>query len=259
MHPQSAGIYQRGAARVTIVARMRSNDAQDSFGDDFEPAQLMIGPDGGIDGGVQDAPVIRPPPRLCEAGPCVNYHRFAVQLEVEGPKAQSVEPGGKLVGKPPPAPFYVRVHHYCYPTVGVETELEGLPVTQCNRWEPKGASDTSLVELRRKTFLQSEDGQRYTADLAAWQAEREAAEAAAVASDDGELAAWIAMHMRDGDELEIRTSTAPVGQDPAFVFDATGARDFNPDNLAPGTYRAWITRNATNVTFKDFEVPHVHG
>lgn len=255
---KNGGIYQRSAQIVVMMAAMRSYDPSDPPSDDFEPAQLTISPDGGIDQTAQPGPVMRPPPRLCEQGPCVNYHRFTIPFDAEVAKAASIEPGGKLVGKAPPEPSLGETHHYCYPTPGIEFPL-AAPVIRCNRWDPKDTTAISLVELRRNKFMASDAGKAYDADLAAWQTERDKVAEAIVSSDEvGELAAWITMFMRDGDQLEIRRFSAATGGatgDPFLTLDAPRSRE-NPDaTLPPGSYRAWIVRNANNVTFKDFEVP----
>lgn len=268
-----AGIYQRSAQRVVMMAPMRSSDSSDPPSDDFEPAKLMIGPDGGVDQTAQPGPVIRPPPRLCEQGPCVNYHRFAVPFDAEVAKAASIEPGGKMHGQAPTEPVHVEVHHYCYPTPGIEFPLEA-PVVQCNRWEPRGPSDNSLVELRRTKFMESSAGKAYTADLAAWEAERRASASRAwsaveVDSSDGELAAWITMHVRDGDEVEIvHDENGLVGEESVHVHDEVarltaerareGLTEGYMDTFGPGSYRVWINRPTNGalerVAFKDIEV-----
>lgn len=91
-----------------------------------------MGPDG--------APALDPvrplpadPPRLCNAGPCRHYHQFQIQLDAQNPMDER-KPDGSVVhhGRV----FHVQTHHYCYPDVGIETELGALPVLACNRWVP---------------------------------------------------------------------------------------------------------------------------
>jgi hypothetical protein len=176
-----------------MMSRMRSNDL-DNLGDELEPPPHVPG--------VPARKVAPMPPRLCEAGPCVHYHRFAIQLDAEGPKAESIDPGGKMSGPYPKQPFHIRVHHYCYPTVGVETELGALPVMQCNLWEPIADVERRERENRIRLFESSDRGQSYAAELAAWQAVRDA-EAAEDASADDEIAAWVTMNMRDGDQIDV--------------------------------------------------------
>ena len=60
---------------------MRRNDVQDELQEGFEIGPLpAVGPDG-----APDIPPLRdippPRPRLCEAGPCRNYHQFVIQLD----------------------------------------------------------------------------------------------------------------------------------------------------------------------------------
>jgi hypothetical protein len=105
---------------------MRHNDAQESLADSVELATL---PPIGADGHPQlapNAPTPPEPPRLCEFGPCRNYHTFRIQLDA----AQPLDPEahGRVT--------HAERHHYCYPTPGVETNLGSLPVLECNRWVP---------------------------------------------------------------------------------------------------------------------------
>lgn len=78
------------------------------------------------------------PPRLCEAGPCRHYHVMQVQLDAQQPLGSG--PTGSVGSV-----FHTELHHYCYPEVGIETNLGGQPVLACNRWVPI----TSLFRRRR--------------------------------------------------------------------------------------------------------------
>ncbi len=146
---------------------MRSRDVRDELQDGVDSAPL---PPMGQDGGPAlepAAPIQDPPPRLCEAGPCRHYHRFAVQLDAANPMAERRD--GKLIHHA--RVFHVTTNHYCYPDVGIETNLGSLPVLECNRWVPiKG-----LLRMRRTVLGE------YQRDLAAWHdaREREADELAA--------------------------------------------------------------------------------
>jgi hypothetical protein len=184
-----------------MMRPMRSNHAQEDPIEGFDTAGLPpMGPEGIP--GAHDRKLAPPPPRLCEAGPCRNYHRFEIQLDVEGPKAAAIEPGGKMIGAPPKQPFHVRVHHYCYPTTGVETELGSLPVMKCNRWDPIDAAEVTAIDARHEQFFQSEAGRRYVAELGQWQADRDA-EAALEDLEGDELATWITLNVRDGDSVYV--------------------------------------------------------
>jgi hypothetical protein len=147
---------------------VQRNDVQDDLQEGFDPAPLPpIGPDGALE---LEPPrkMPDPPPRMCEAGPCVNYHRFEIQFDVTRPIAERVEEGGKLVGAAPPMPFHVRVFHYCYPTVGVETDLGDMPVLSCNRWEPISALEREDKTRVEDEFFASEDGKSYKTALDTW-------------------------------------------------------------------------------------------
>lgn len=122
---------------------MRSRDVQDELADGFEAGPLPpMGPNG--------APMLEPvrelptdPPRLCEAGPCRHYHTMTIQLDAQQPGRERRDDGtvvdhGRV--------FHTEVHHYCYPDVGIETNLGALPVLSCNRWAPI----TSLLRGKRR-------------------------------------------------------------------------------------------------------------
>jgi len=154
--------------------------------DGFELAPApAAGPDGAL--GMPALRVLAPPrPRLCEAGPCRNYHRFEIQLEAANPRAQTVPvalppgtlgaqevPGGTVYQAP--ATFHVETHHYCYPTPGVEMTLGSLPVTMCNRWNPYHDSitqDAGAMWDNRKAFMESPEGAAYRAAIADWESAR---------------------------------------------------------------------------------------
>lgn len=153
---------------------MQRNDIQDGLQEDFEPGQLPpIGPDGAPEIPPQRR-ISAPAPRLCEAGPCVNYHRFEIQLDVTRPIAGRVEEGGKLAGDAPPMPFHTRVCHYCYPTVGIETDLGDLPVLSCNRWKPLSGGELVEMTNREEAFYRREDGQAFKTAFDTWIAEQTA-------------------------------------------------------------------------------------
>jgi len=173
-HEQPYGI----PVRALMMSVMRHIDVRDDLRDGFEPAERP-----------EQEPVrqLRPPrPRLCEAGPCANYHRMEIQIEAERPRGRKL-PIFLPVGTPgatkladgtlyqAPAPFHTEVHHYCYPTWGVETNLGSLPVTKCNRWTPHSGRGP----MTHEEFWDSPPGQKFKAELAAW--ERHHAEEMALA------------------------------------------------------------------------------
>jgi hypothetical protein len=124
---------------------------------------------------------------LCEAGPCRNYHRFEIQLDVTRPIAERLEQNGKLAGEAPPMPFHVRVHHYCYPNQGIETDLGDLPVLSCNRWEPKIGVEIREEAARVDAFMASDDGHAYKTALDAWRDEQQnTTDVAVAASTEGD-------------------------------------------------------------------------
>ncbi len=169
---------------------MKTQDPHSELQDGFELAPPPpIGPDG--------APVIPPQqadsparPSLCRAGPCVHYHRLVTQVDAENPRAVRL-PIALPVGTPgteqtpqgtvyrAPAAFYVEVHRYCYPDVGIEMPLGSLPVVECSRWHPEASRSTPASEAREH-FHSSVRGRQFRAEVAAWE-EARAAEAAQAA------------------------------------------------------------------------------
>jgi hypothetical protein len=187
---------------------MRSNDIQDDLADGFEPARVPpVGPDGAVRLPPM-RPAVPPPPRLCEQGPCVHYHRFTIQLDAEQARAAAVagpgESHGALVGTGG-QDFHVETHHYCYPTPGVESRLGSLPIVQCNRWTPKTYQESLAASLRGDEFLDSFEGKRYLTEQAAWNAAR-AAEQAAQDADTAEAERL----MTEMAELERLTAPTPT-------------------------------------------------
>lgn len=138
---------------------MRSSDVRDDLADGIDAAPLPpMGPDGG--------PLLLPtrpapplPPRLCEAGPCARYHRLEIQMDAQNPMAEMVD--GKLVQHA--RVFHTTTHHYCYPDVGIETNLGSLPVLACNRWAP-------VKKLLRST---SAARRAYDLDMERWHRDRD--------------------------------------------------------------------------------------
>jgi hypothetical protein len=158
---------------------MRTQDPRDDFQDGIDPA---VTPPQAADGGLELAPIrqaLPPRPRLCDAGPCKNYHRVAVQMDAanpytrrlpivlpEGTPGARVTPDGTTYTSP--GTYHVQVSHYCYPTSGVEMILGDLPVTEC-----------TPVSMAPADFLKTAPGQLYQAEVRSWNAARaqEAAEA----------------------------------------------------------------------------------
>lgn len=207
---------------------MQSNDVQDELAAGFEPTALPpVAPDGGL-----ELPPMKPPPRhpprLCEQGPCRNYHVFKIQLDAQKPMATRDEQGRLLEHE---AADHVETHHYCYPTVGIESKLGSLPVVSCNRWDPLTFTEVNDQERRVEGWLNSERGREYVAELDAYQAEQariESSAAAAAAEAAEDLAA-----MPPGEcelRMEVRTSRGvfPVHGAPPYTF---------PWNATLGTVR----------------------
>lgn len=153
----------------------RHHDVQDSLQEGFEIPKGM--PE------MKPVATATPPrPRLCAAGPCAHYHRFQIQLAAADPgqiavaapvpaTTPSVRQEGEGQFYTPPRVFHIQEHHYCYPTTGVEMELGDLPVLECNRWSPQSDLPQALAA---DTFNRSPAGQQFAAEVAAWEAARQA-------------------------------------------------------------------------------------
>lgn len=169
---------------------MVRNDVQDELAEGFEPAALPpIAPDGGLElPPLREPP--RVPPRLCEAGPCRNYHRFRIQLDAAKPLPVRGADGTFIE---PEAPDHHEDHHYCYPSVGIESKLGSLPVIQCNRWSPISPREIERADDETEEWLSHTDaGRAFTAELEAYRTgQRELAKREQVAAEaaDADLAA----------------------------------------------------------------------
>lgn len=162
---------------------MKSTDVQDELAEGFEPTALPpIGPDGGLELEPQRAAPLHPP-RLCEQGPCRNYHRF--QIELDAAKPMAVRDASGKVTPAAEGRAHAETHHYCYPSPGIELKLGGLPIFSCNRWDPITPHEARDNEARIKGWFESQKGREYTAELEAFRLEqsRIAAEEAAGADE----------------------------------------------------------------------------
>lgn len=179
---------------------LRPNDA---LADGWEPSPPPhVGPDGLAIGppSVENVP---PYPSLCEAGPCVHFHRFEIQVEATSPLSQQVPielpdgprveatPGGKVY-RPLPV-FHTRVERYCYPDTGIELELGSTSMVRCNRFSPVGGWEEYRRPRMRKPTDENPSGdsrsQSYIAKVKAWKDARakEAHEAADVEREINEM------------------------------------------------------------------------
>lgn len=150
---------------------MKSVDVQDELAEGFEPTALPpVAPDGGLElPPLRAAP--RHPPRLCEQGPCVNYHQFKIELDSAKPIPMR-DAAGKFTPQAE-GRSHEETHHYCYPSPGIELKLGSLPIIHCNRWEPTSASDLRNNDVRIKGWLESPAGRTYVAELAAFRQEQD--------------------------------------------------------------------------------------
>lgn len=199
-----SGVH-RSPTRGRRLGPMKTQDPHSELADGFEVAPLPpIGPDGAPQIPSQAA---SPPsrPTLCQAGPCRNYHRLVTQVDAatpgavrlpialpEGtPGATATEQGTLYRARPT---FHVQVHHYCYPSPGIEMPLGALPVVDCNRWEPSvPGMDLSVVlspRSSREAFWRSDEGRQFRAQIENWERRQ-----ATMAAEDAEAEALIAKSM----------------------------------------------------------------
>lgn len=147
-------------------------DLNDRMGAGWAPSQLAAGP-GNVPQWPKNAllPVIsgEPAPRLCLVGPCNHYHRMRLIMNVQTPIDGSVGSVAK------------ETIETCYPAKGVEMDLTGVQVAECNRWDPPGSS---LAEGQAHALKAI-----YESDYAAWEKRREEEDDsianAAIADDPG--------------------------------------------------------------------------
>lgn len=164
-----------------------------------------------------------PPPRLCEQGPCRHYHALGILVDAERPKGAGVGEDGRLVGQGEVGPDHVGRHHYCYPDVGIETELGSLPVVECNRWDPCPTNDAARSEARRR-YLESDNGQAYLTAVVAWKERqqfaneemlRDAEDAERVMADA--MAARLERAQREARAVRGTVVYSPEGTAPAWL------------------------------------------
>jgi len=152
---------------------------------------------------------IEPPPRLCEAGPCRHYHRFIRQMDAQDPIAISAG-----ASSPPDATqlehgrvslrvYHTEAQHYCFPEVGIETNLGSTPIVDCTHWDPRTKTELDQLADRRRMFQKSDRGKAFDAARKAWSDARDREDAAmnaALAKAEQDMAA-MAAHTKtdDGD------------------------------------------------------------
>lgn len=164
---------------------MRKIDAQDELQSGIDPSPGPSPQPDGLPGFSPKRPDLPPRPRLCEQGPCRNYHRLETQVESADPRAQRVPvrlpvlPAGAQAVQDgtlyqAPATFHTSTAHYCYPAVGIEITLGDTPVVSCSRWDPLDKNVVTAARESRERYLASDDGRAYLKALAAWESAREA-------------------------------------------------------------------------------------
>jgi len=119
---------------INPTARMTAN---------FSPAPLPPIQDG--------APQLEPAPveplpispiSLCELGPCANFHRLVSKVDAQDPLDGS---SGEV---------RVTVTRTCYPSPGIEFDLSGQPVKECNRHDPVDGFGYAPVPITRRAKVE---------------------------------------------------------------------------------------------------------
>lgn len=110
------------------------------------------------------------PPALCKQGPCVHYHEATVVID-----SAEARDGSDTVD-------HVQTIKTCYPHDGIEFDLNGAPVTECNMWEGLDPEVIAKRRVRMEALLLSEEGQKYLRELSDWRAHNAQLEEDAIAS-----------------------------------------------------------------------------
>jgi hypothetical protein len=201
---------------------VKSTDVQDELAEGFEATALPpVAPDGGLElAPLQKAP--RHPPRLCEQGPCRNYHTFKIELDSAKPIA--VRDASGTLTPQADGRNHEETHHYCYPSPGIELKLGSLPIIHCNRWEPLSVHEVRNSQQRIDGWFEGQTGRSYLNELAAYRLEQERIakeEAGAVETAAADLAAMppgeceLRFEIRNAQGVYAVDSAAPL----AFRWD----------------------------------------
>lgn len=221
---------------VSMMRHVKSIDPQHALADDFEPGPLPpMSPDG--------TPLLEaaselaaPAPRLCAVGPCRHYHTFQTRFDAQDPLEER-RPDGTLIrhGRA----LHLEQHHYCYPDVGIESNLTSLPVFECNRWSPVRALLRRVGAMRRE----------YDRDLAAWRS------AESVPLTPG--AELLAPEARSGTIIMVGLEIGCWVNGPPFAGSAVDGCASGPSGkFAPHPDWKLATYQATSTTTLDAIVAH---
>lgn len=150
---------------------MRRITPDERLTEGWEPSPSpVMGPGGHIQMPPRRRLTVLDPPTLCAQGPCVHYHELDILVDA------ATDLDGSGVG---------RDHHQivktCYPTPGIEIDLNGTPVFECLYWEPLSPSVVTRRQTNRTKFARSQPGKDYAKALKAWKAEQKRVEDEAVA------------------------------------------------------------------------------
>lgn len=112
------------------------------------------------------------PPALCTMGPCAHYHEASVVID-----SAEARDGSETSD-------HTQTIKTCYPHPGIEFDLNGAPVTNCNLWDPPDELDVETFKKRRlkEAFMASPAGEQFKRDLAEWRAHNAQLEEDAIAS-----------------------------------------------------------------------------
>lgn len=123
---------------------------------DFEPAALVVGPDGapvlGALGNPPPIPAATPANFVCLRGPCRHYWEFTSYMSSGNPAGTWGDDGlkddaGNHIREPR------QINRVCLAHPGTETELTEDCVFDCNRWDPLTPRELKRRDKRRSKHL----------------------------------------------------------------------------------------------------------
>ncbi len=78
---------------------------------------------------------------LCQLGPCAHYHELQTKLDAQDPLDGS------------DAAVFIQTSRTCYPSPGIEFDINEAPVKTCSLWDPGVPGAHDAMESRRAAWL----------------------------------------------------------------------------------------------------------
>jgi hypothetical protein len=135
-----------------------------------------MGPDGQVVMPQTRRLTVLDPPALCTLGPCTHYHEAKVVIDSAEARDGS------------DTPDHTQTVKTCYPHAGIEFDLNGAPVTECNLWAPLNSAAQAAIAVGRREALQSSAGVQFQKELNDWRARNAQLEEEAIAAAVAERA-----------------------------------------------------------------------